>query len=626
YIADTDETETYGEVLTRSIRTALKLREMGIDKNDIISTCTHNHKNSVVPIIASFFVGTKIANFDPNLSHLDTIHLLKLIEPKIIFVSLELLPFMEKCLKASQVNTDLVVFGDSETYSQFSEYLEPNPNEKNFEPVTIDDNKETAVILFSSGTTGLPKGICLSHYGLLGQTIGDDGMLVGENGEDSVALFFTTYYWISGLLFLIKCVISGSARVRFLILLYWFQVTATFMMPHQAVEFLAHRKDVNTSNLKYFVNGGSTVTKKLVDDLNEALPHSVIINGYGLTEMTGVITTFNPGIPEDVEMQIRKPHSCGKMNPRFVWKVVDPSTEETLGPNQRGELRVKGDLLMNGYYKLDSSSAFDAEGYLKTGDIVCYDEEECFYVFDRLKEILRFKGWRILPAVVEGVLMTHPAVKEAVVIGIPHELDGEHPMGIVVLHDGYDDVTPKDIEQYVEEKVSDMQRLRAGLKITYSDVQPSTSRATGLVGRSKKSFEESSEKTKKGKFIICYNQQTTCYLHIKGRIFVCFFPIKIHPIDDQIHSWQNLRASSTRFCRPTKIFLSKESSEMTRTETKLIQDQIDNLRPKKMSMGDSEITISHQMLLTMVDGKVCNSLTEISFVRPATFMELHLEE
>ncbi|KAJ8967846.1 hypothetical protein NQ314_002608, partial [Rhamnusium bicolor] len=405
YIADTDETETYGEVLTRSIRTALKLKEMGIDKNDIISTCTHNHKNSVVPIIASFFVGTKIANFDPNLSHLDTIHLLKLIEPKIIFVSLESLPFMEKCLKASKVNTDLVVFGDSETYSQFSEYLELNPNEKNFEPVTIDDNKETAVILFSSGTTGFPKGICLSHYGLLGQTIGDDGML------------------------------------QFLILLYWFQVTSTFMMPYQAVEFLAHRKDVNTSNLKYFVIGGSTVTKKLMDDLNEALPHSVIINGYGQTETSGVITAFNSGSPEDAEMQIRKPQSCGKMNTRFVWKIVDPSTEETLGPNQRGELRIKSDLLMNGYYKLDSLSAFDAEGYLKTGDIVYYDEEECFYV---------------------GVLMTHPAVKEAVVIGIPHELDGEHPMGIVVLHDGYDDVTPKDIEQYVEEKVSDMQRLRAG--------------------------------------------------------------------------------------------------------------------------------------------------------------------
>lgn len=131
---------------------------------------------------------------------------------------------------------------------------------------------------------------------------------------------------------------------------------------------------------------------------------------------------------------------------------------------------------MNGYYKMDSSSAYDSEGFIKSGDIAYYDEEDCLFVVDRIKEMFKYKGWHILPAVLEGILLTHPAVKEAAVIGIPHELDGDHPMGIVALKKGYKDVTAEDIELYVRQRVSDNQRLRAGVKIVEKIARTATSK------------------------------------------------------------------------------------------------------------------------------------------------------
>ncbi|XP_023311201.1 4-coumarate--CoA ligase 1-like isoform X4 [Anoplophora glabripennis] len=487
YIADTDETDTQGQALRRSIRTALKLKEKGITKDDIVSSCTHNHKNSIIPFIASLFLGIKTAHFDPSLSHLDTIHLLKLIKPKIIFVDLESLPLMEKCLKESQEKTELVVFGESEKYSNFDEYLEPSIEEDNFRPVVVNNVMETALILFSSGTTGLPKGICLNHYGLIGQ-FSRNGMRVWGNTGGSVLLQYTTLYWISAVSMTLKSIAEGCARVvckQFDPAATWrliekYKITSIFLGPYLARDVLAARqKNVDTSSLKYIATGSAPVTKKLMDELREAFPSAAVVQVYGQTEASGIIAIFDVNDPKEVELQTIKPLSSGKVNPEYNWKIVDPVTEKTLAANERGEFRYKTAYQMNGYHKIDSSSAYDSEGFIKSGDIAYYDEEDCFFIVDRIKEMFKYKGWHILPAVLEGILLTHPAVKEAAVIGIPHDLDGDHPMGIVALNKGYQNVTPEDLEVYVRERVSDNQRLRAGVKIV-EEVKKTT---TGKIRR-----------------------------------------------------------------------------------------------------------------------------------------------
>jgi 4-coumarate--CoA ligase len=121
---------------------------------------------------------------------------------------------------------------------------------------------------------------------------------------------------------------------------------------------------------------------------------------------------------------------------------------------------------MNGFFNADSSEYFDEDGWLKTGDIGYYDEDYCFYVEDRIKDVFMHQTFSIAPLALENELLKHPAVKKAVVIGVPKD-DGDHPMGLVVLKEGFD-VSEEEIEKFVEERVPEWQRLRAGVKFIKS--------------------------------------------------------------------------------------------------------------------------------------------------------------
>lgn len=147
---------------------------------------------------------------------------------------------------------------------------------------------------------------------------------------------------------------------------------------------------------------------------------------------------------------------------------MDPETEEILGPNQKGELRMKSDYLFNGYYKQDSSDCWDKNGWYKTGDVVYYDEDKWFYHVDRLREMFKFRQWHIIPSMLEAILQKHPSIFDAVVIGKPHPVDGHHPMAIVQLKKEAEDITEDEIKQYFDNLVEDAKKLRGGVKIVKS--------------------------------------------------------------------------------------------------------------------------------------------------------------
>ncbi|CAH1283169.1 unnamed protein product [Diabrotica balteata] len=488
YLDDTNEIITYSDILEWSVSVATKLKERGITENDIICSCSHNQKFSAIPFIATQFLGAVICNLDPKLSHIDTVHLLKLIQPKIFFVAEESLHFIEKCLNKANITTDMVVFGKSNKYTQFSEYI-ISVDKRNFKLKSILDNSAPAAIFCSSGTTGLPKGICLSHRALIKSATLNISLDTNEPTVPSIILMYPTLYWISAAFSLIRATLMGFASVvckdfdpaHTWKLIEKYKVTSLFLATYHAVDFCKQQiPGLNVSSLQFFLTGSCPVPKRLIENLRQILPHVSILIAYGTTETAGIVSVFDINKPDHKKMSIKKPNSVGKIKEEMKWKVVDIDTEEVLGPNRQGELRLKWDgYLMNGYFKMDTSSAYDTEGYFKTGDVVYYDEDECFYVENRIKEIFKYRGWHVLPAIIENVLLSHPAVKEAAVIGVPHEVDGEHPRAFVVLIPGFNQSCAKEIQTFVNEKVADSQKLRGGVWIV--DSIPKT--ATGKIRR-----------------------------------------------------------------------------------------------------------------------------------------------
>ncbi|RZB38699.1 4-coumarate--CoA ligase 1-like, partial [Asbolus verrucosus] len=473
YIVETEEEDTYGSLLLRSIRTSLKMKSEGITGDDVVCLCTYNHFNSCVPFISCLFLGIKVASLDPTLSVADTSYLLQQVKPAMIFLVPEATNLIETSVELAKINTKLIIFGNSKQHQQFSEYLKPHEDEDNFTP-TAAAVHDTAVIFFSSGTTGLPKGICQSHYALLAQGINaiNNGAVTGVN------LYYSSLYWISAALFLTGTVLSGTARVvckNFDPQEIWriidkYKVSFLFLAPNQASEMCkaGRPEDIDTSSLLTMLTGGGIFTEKLLLILRDLLPGTYISQAYGQTEVAGVLTCFKLNDVKDSLLLHYKPSSCGRPIKGISYKIVDNETEKILGPNQQGELRVKTRYVMNGYYNQDSSECFDSDGWLKTGDVVYYDEDLCFYVVDRIKEMLKYKSWHIPPAMLENVLNNHPAIKRAVVIGIPHEEDGDHPMAVVILHNPKENITGEEIENYVAERVQERQKLRAGVKFVNS--------------------------------------------------------------------------------------------------------------------------------------------------------------
>ncbi|VEN40764.1 unnamed protein product [Callosobruchus maculatus] len=433
YEDETDCVDTYGALLARCVRAAMKLQELGIGEDDIVSTCSHNHRNSCVPFLASTFIGAIPASFDPDLPQIDTISLLRLMEPKIIFVTQEALKDFEICMVKAQVKpAHIVVFGDSKgKYMNFDDFLEQKVNERQFKVYETGNPKKTAAIVFSSGTTGSPKGICLNHFTLLGAYLKKDPTKV-EVTCDKVNLLYSTLYWISRVTALTSAILNGEAHVlcrkfdgrQFLEMVEKYKVTITFLPPYYFTELLEERsknKEVDVSSLRVLITGSCHVVAKQMLDVMEAFANTLVYNIYGQSEVGGAIALLSA--PEDYHFQKEKPTTVGKILGHHTWKIVDLETEQPVtGPNQKGELRLKTGNHMNGYYKMDCSGDFDSEGYFRTGDVAYYDEDDCLFIEDRVKNMFKYRGWHILPAILEGVLMEHPAIKEAAVVGTKYSL------------------------------------------------------------------------------------------------------------------------------------------------------------------------------------------------------------
>ncbi|KAF2886022.1 hypothetical protein ILUMI_20152 [Ignelater luminosus] len=485
--AITGEEETYESLLKRCIRTAIKMRSKEITSDHIIAISSYNNFHNCVPYIASIFLGAKITCLDPELNPRDSALLLSQLRPKMIFAGPEAIELLENSIRESEITTEIIIFGKSTVYEEFSTFLDPSPEETNFVPYRPLNLNEIVAIAYSSGTTGLPKGVCISHKAILSQVyckwVSPSGCPISQIVNSKMT--FISLHWMPTVTMSLACVLSRQCRViypKFDIDTFWDVIEKTqvefIVLTPNDLQKLCRRgrpEKVNIPHLVQIITAGGPVTKEQILEMKHMFPGVSIMNVYGSCEAGGYTLSFRPFIcEEERRLLLEKPDSCGRPRLGVSCKVVDNETGEILGPRQKGELRIKTDFQMSGYFNMDSSRCWDADGWLKTGEISYYDEDCCFFIVDRMRDMLKFRSWYLAPAKIEGILLSHPAVDAVVVVGLPHPQDGEHPVAVVVLRShAVGTVTGEDIQNYVDQRVEDHYKLRGGVRIV--DYIPVTS-------------------------------------------------------------------------------------------------------------------------------------------------------
>lgn len=229
-----------------------------------------------------------------------------------------------------------------------------------------------------------------------------------------------------------------------------YKTNMAFLVPPLLV-FLAKSPLVDQydlSSLAAIGCGAAALSKELSEAVRTRLNILALRQGYGMSEMTlGVLAQT---------MEHDKPGSVGSLRAGVWGKIIDPDTGRTLGPNEPGEMCFKGTIIMRGYRGNDSATkqTIDADGWLHTGDVGYYDDDHEWFIVDRLKELIKYKGFQVPPAEIEAILLTHPDIFDAAVIGVPDERAGELPFAFVV-RKPKTQLSEKDVIEFVASEYSE---------------------------------------------------------------------------------------------------------------------------------------------------------------------------
>jgi acyl-CoA synthetase (AMP-forming)/AMP-acid ligase II len=302
--------------------------------------------------------------------------------------------------------------------------------------VAIDSHADLLLLPYSSGTTGLPKGVMLTHHNLVfSMRQAEDIFPCREEDTALAALPIFHSYGLAGILNM--CLYKGATLVimprfepePFLRLLQDHAITTICLVP-PLVQLLATDPRVDAYDLSR-LHTIVCAAAPLGAEIEQACAKRVgcrVIQGFGMTESTGVTMIM----PLDRTKDRRG--SVGVLVPSMEGRVVDVATGADLGPGARGELWLRGPNVMRGYLGRPEATAamLDAEGWLHTGDISYVDADGYFFIVDRIKELIKYKGLQVAPAELEAVLLGHPAIADAAVVGVPDEAAGEIPKAYIV--------------------------------------------------------------------------------------------------------------------------------------------------------------------------------------------------
>jgi acyl-CoA synthetase (AMP-forming)/AMP-acid ligase II len=369
---------------------------------------------------------------------------------------------------------EIYVLGEAEGARPFEDLFGPPLAEH--VPVGPDD---VVALPYSSGTTGLCKGVMLTQRNMVANIAQKLAGLQLRADECLVAAL--PFFHIYGMQVLMNCGLRAGATIvtmprfdleQFLRLHQDYRSTRSFTAPPIVLALAKHPMvdEFDLSALRQIVSAAAPLKADLADECAKRLDCEVV-QAYGMTELSPASHITPPGW--------FRPGSVGVTVPNTQTRIVDPATGADAGDGEEGEIWVRGPQVMKGYLNNPEATAamVDAEGWLRTGDLGHMDADGHLYVVDRLKELIKYKGFQVPPAELEAVLLRHPDVTDAAVVGVPDEEAGEIPVGFVVLRAGAA-ASPEEISQFVAGQVATYKQLR---RLEVIDVIPKS--ASGKILR-----------------------------------------------------------------------------------------------------------------------------------------------
>uniref|UniRef100_A0A6M2EZS9 4-coumarate--CoA ligase n=2 Tax=Populus TaxID=3689 RepID=A0A6M2EZS9_9ROSI len=463
----TGKTYSFAETHLISRKVAAGLSNLGIKKGDVIMTLLQNCPEFVFSFIGASMIGAVITTANPFYTQSEIFKQFSASRAKLIITQSQYVNKLgdSDCHENNQKpGEDFIVItidDPPENCLHFNVLVEASESEMPTVSILPDD---PVALPFSSGTTGLPKGVILTHKSLITSVAQQvDGEIPNLYlKQDDVVLCVLPLFHIFSLNSVLLCSLRAGSAVllmqkfeigSLLELIQKHNVSVAAVVPPLVLALAKNPLVANfdLSSIRVVLSGAAPLGKELEDALRSRVPQAILGQGYGMTEAGPVLSMC---LAFSKQPFPTKSGSCGTVVRNAELKVIDPETGRSLGYNQPGEICIRGSQIMKGYLNDAEATAntIDVEGWLHTGDIGYVDDDDEIFIVDRVKEIIKFKGFQVPPAELEALLVNHPSIVDAAVVPQKDEVAGEVPVAFVVRSDDLD-LSEEAVKEYIAKQV-----------------------------------------------------------------------------------------------------------------------------------------------------------------------------
>ncbi|OOQ81945.1 putative AMP-binding enzyme [Penicillium brasilianum] len=431
------------------ISTAL-VHKFGLSKGDVVALFSPNTVWYPIAMFATNRVGGMISGASPAYNVEEMTFALRTAQAKVLMTAVSSLPVAIPAAKNAGISQDRIILleGRKEDFTSIQDLVVfgagfgPNGQVQPFKIPAGQTNKDICGFLsFSSGTTGLPKAVMISHHNVIAQSMQVEQ--ITSKGNKKVLAVLPLFH-ITGLVHQMHLPVFRNSEVymlpaftmkAMLDTVVQYQITELLLVPPILIRLLRDPivKDYNLSHVRKFSSGAAPLSSEIIQELKRQFPNTGFKQGYGMTESCSCITA-HPLEKSTYEYA----HCGGTIVANTEVKIINPEMGIALGYNEPGEILARGPQIVMGYLNNEKATeeTFDADGWLHTGDVGFIDEEGFITITDRIKEMIKVKGIAVAPAELEDLLLGHPMVEDVAVGPIPDDYTGQRPKAYVVLKPG----------------------------------------------------------------------------------------------------------------------------------------------------------------------------------------------